>query len=57
MFTGVNLNILISCDNSWHHCWMSYATWYSIYKNLPDAKVALSVPRGTVNYFHWPPRS
>ena len=54
MFTGRYLNILISCDNCWHHSWMSYATWYSIYKNLPDAEVTLLAPRKNMNYFKWP---
>jgi hypothetical protein len=43
--TGDGLNILIACDSLLHHNWMSFFCWYSISKNLPDAKVFLTCNR------------
>ena len=57
--TGDRLNILVSCDYSLHHDWMSFASWYSIYKNLPDAQVALLCARDLKDgyaSFDWPYR-
>lgn len=57
---GNNLNILISCDHSLHHDWMSFALWYSIYKNLPDVtNIAILCARDLKNdyaSFVWPHR-
>ena len=53
--TGDGLNILISCDYLLHHNWMSYFCWYSLQKNLPDAKVFVASPRKIMNanLFDW----
>lgn len=37
--TGKDLSILINCNYLPHHHWMTFSSWYSIYKNLPDAHV------------------
>jgi hypothetical protein len=37
--TGGNLNVVIMTEPDKN--WQSFATWYSIYKNWPDAKVAI----------------
>lgn len=39
--TGKNLNLIIICKYCRHHDWMAFASWYSIYKNLPDANVSI----------------
>lgn len=39
--TGEGLSVLIACDYVPHHHWMAFATWYSVSKNLPDAKVGI----------------
>lgn len=54
--TGDGLNILIICDYVSHHNWMSYFCWYSINKNLPDAKVFVMCNRNLMQYedlFAW----
>jgi len=43
--TGYGLNIVISCEYLRHHSWMAFASWYSIFKNLPDAKVQILCDR------------
>ena len=43
--TGKNLSIIISCDYLPAHDWMTLASWYSVNKNLPDAKVVIACPR------------
>jgi hypothetical protein len=48
--TGRNLSAIISTDQSLHSEWMTFACWYSINKNLPDAKVAVIFPRANNNY-------
>lgn len=42
---GKNLNILIPCDYTFSHNWMSFFCWYSIYKNLPEASVVIACNR------------
>jgi hypothetical protein len=37
--TGENLDILIVTDLSLD--WQTFATWYSLFKNLPDAQIAM----------------
>ena len=53
--TGDNLGVFINCEP--HPCdeWMAFACWYSILKNLPDAKVAVGYTLGkaTMNLFTW----
>lgn len=53
--TGDGLNILIACDYLPHHNWMSFLCWYSITKNLPEAKVYLASHRRLMKYklFDW----
>jgi len=45
METGKGLNILIHCNYLPHHDWMTFAAWYSIIKNLPDAEVSIYCDR------------
>jgi len=40
-FTGNDLRIAINCNYLPHHHWMVFSSWYSIYKNLPDASVKI----------------
>lgn len=44
--TGDGLIIIISCQHIPSHDWMSFAAWYSIRKNLPDANVVIICERG-----------
>lgn len=53
--TGKNLNIIMSCEHSLIHDWMTFSCWYSIKKNLPDSKFHISCLR-TKNigpFFMW----
>ncbi len=43
--TGNNLSVLIATETSIPNEWMSYACWYSFYKNAPDANVSISCQR------------
>lgn len=45
---GQGLNILISCNYSLEHNWMSYLCWYSIKKTLSDAKVYIYSKRENI---------
>lgn len=57
---GNNLNVLISCEYTLHDDWQTFATWYSIYKNLPDAEVSILCARdfpGNYSPFRWPTRA
>ena len=49
--TGKNLNILISCDYTIIHNWMTFFCWYCLEKNLPDAKVFIVCNRTPLNSF------
>ena len=53
--TGDGLNILIACDYLPHHNWMSFLCWYSLTKNLPDAKVFVAAHRRLMkhDFFGW----
>ena len=53
--TGKGLNIVISCEYTPLHDWMTFASWYSIYKNLPDAEVGVFCKRTNIvgNLFEW----
>lgn len=55
---GENLNFIIICDYVYHHNWMSFLTWYSLYKNLPDSKVSMICKRTPMKYdlFGWTKR-
>lgn len=54
--TGEGLAVVIDSSYSQHHDWMTLASWYSIQKNLPDAKVIVAVTRGLhgSELFTWP---
>jgi hypothetical protein len=57
--TGDRLNILITSSYSVANDWMSFAAWYSIYRNLPDAETALLCARNFSEgqmAFDWPYR-
>ena len=43
--TGKNLNVLIRCNNTSLHSWLSLISWYSINRNLPDATVEVQCIR------------
>jgi len=47
-----NLVIAIKCECMPAHDWMSFASWYSISKRLPDAKVEVQATL-TVPIFGW----
>ena len=55
---GKNLSIVIPCDYSFSHNWMSFICWYSISKNLPEANVIIVCNRKKMNYdlFSWTKR-
>lgn len=54
MITGDGLSIIIDCKNTFQHNWMAFASCYSIYKNLPDAKICIQCERGTDGeFFKW----
>ena len=57
--TGDRLNILITSSYSVAGDWMSFAAWYSVYRNLPDAETALLCARSfneAKRAFDWPYR-
>ena len=43
--TGENLSVLVVSEASVPNEWMSYAAWYSLLKNAPDAKTSISCQR------------
>jgi hypothetical protein len=47
--TGKNLSVLICSDYKFIYNWMSFAAWYSVSKNLPDAQVAVVSSRNNIN--------
>jgi hypothetical protein len=53
--TGYGLTILIETQQVPHHDWMSYVCWYSLTKNLPDAKVVVTCARAnnSFNLMRW----
>ncbi len=55
--TGENLSVLITTETG--QDWQTFATWYSIYKNLPCAKIAITCARNKetpFQYFQWTKR-
>lgn len=53
-FIGKGLSIVISCDFVVHHDWMSFLAFWSMKKNLPDAKMALACRRlAQADIFNW----
>lgn len=57
--TGENLNILLCCKHSFLHEWMTFLSYYSIHRYLPDAKVQIICERKNLYYdlFNWTKRS
>lgn len=53
--TGNGLTIIIGCDYTVLHNWMSFICWYSLTKNLPDAKVIVACNRTLMKstLFRW----
>lgn len=53
--TGDNLSVLISCKYTVCDNWMAFLAWYSMSKNLPDAKVLIACNRTQMNspLFGW----
>jgi hypothetical protein len=53
--TGKGLSVLITCDYCPHHSWMTFASWYSFYKMLPDASVTIFCNRTNIEgqMFDW----
>ena len=52
--TGKNLSVLIITETG--QDWQAFSTWYSFYKNLPDAKVSIASARNSetpFQYFQW----
>lgn len=43
--TGEGLDIILRCQASSLQNWMTFASWYSIQKNLPDANVVIACER------------
>lgn len=55
--TGKELSVLIVTETDWN--WQTFATWYSFYKNLPDAVVRIVAQRNGSTpfvYFQWAKR-
>jgi hypothetical protein len=53
---GKGLSVLICSDYTFQFNWMTYACWYSVSRNLPEAKIAIVSPRPKkiTNYlYHW----
>jgi hypothetical protein len=42
---GSGLSVLVSSEYQYMYNWMTYSAWYSLNKNLPEAKVAIVCPR------------
>ena len=55
--TGKNLSVLIVTEADMN--WQTFATWYSFFKNLPDAKIGIFCHRSEsapFMYFQWAKR-
>src|SRR6266568_4792689 len=49
-----SVNIVITTQQSNHNEWMTFASWYSVHNNIPDAKVAVVFPRAyKSHHFLW----
>lgn len=56
---GDGLGILIRCEGFLSDNWATFASWYSLNKNLPDAKVAIASSRKEMSkwdLFQWTQR-
>jgi len=51
-----NLAFVICCEYCVYHDWMSFASWYSLSKHFPDAKVVIAIKRSFPykDLFKWP---
>lgn len=51
--------VVIECGYKPCHNWMTFVSWYSVIKNLPDAEVAIACKRGPVKkqYYLWAKRA
>jgi len=50
--SGKNLNIVISNKSSVTDEWMTFSSWYSFFKNAPDANVTFSCLRSSTQNMH-----
>lgn len=50
---GDGLTLLLKCKNLPSHDWMSFVSWYSFNKNIPDAKIIVSAERGNYEILKW----
>ncbi len=53
---GAGLSVLICTDYQYHFNWMAFSAWYSVFKRLPDAKVAILCSRNkklNTYLYHW----
>lgn len=54
---GEGISILLTTEATSHNEWKTFATWYSLYQNLPEANVAIACARRGLNqglpYFNW----
>lgn len=57
--TGERLSVLLCCEHLLHHDWMSFVSWYSFQRNLPDAKFSILCTRAGMKYdiFRWTKRA
>lgn len=57
--TGERLSVLLCCEHLLHHEWMSFVSWYSFQRNLPDAKFSMLCTRVGMKYdiFRWTKRA
>jgi len=57
--TGERLSVLLCCEHVLHHEWMSFISWYSFQRNLPDAKFSMLSTRAGMKYdiFRWTKRA
>jgi hypothetical protein len=56
MNTGNGLRLLIRCNYLSHHNWMSFISWFSIKKYLPDAEICVQCDRNkfvNCSLFEW----
>jgi hypothetical protein len=49
-----DLAIIINCDSTPSHGWMSFASFYSIYKKMSDAQVFIKLDSMNI-FFSWAP--
>ena len=47
------IGFLIRCPNKIGYGWMTFASWYSFYKNIPDAQIAIFAEKGMLLDWCW----